>query len=69
MRDREVRDFILETEFRHLTVWECTLRGKTRRDHGDLRRRRVVWVDVAEAERDDLHHDTDGNTPTYALRH
>ena len=49
MRDREVRDLILEKEFRHLTVWECALRGKTRREHGDLLELMSGWISGSES--------------------
>jgi len=43
-RDARVREQQLEAGWRRLVIWECALKGKTRRDPGEVLDRASRWI-------------------------
>ena len=51
VRDRQIDLRLAELDWRVLTVWECALRGKTRRAHDDLMNEIEAWLRLGEPSR------------------
>ena len=48
LRDFEVRKSLMDEDWRILTIWECSIKGRTKLEHRELISRVAEWIRGAE---------------------